>query len=283
MKKTGVFALRCMLAMVLILWAGPQALAGGPSTEASPCLNCGPSRSVQATVESHVTTLYSYLTECPTVPQEVTEFYAGQDVTAWNYTANCRSGDQFQFIWVAPDGTTWTGSVETLLRSSNYCFWTYWSNGIPDKPGTWQVKFYYNGTLKYTDVFTVIGGNNEWNSVYNKIFASNKNSNLKLLRQFRDEVLLDSEQGRDYVNRLYDRSHEVALLLLLNPDLLAQSRSVVDQLIPVVRDLLQGETGFLPQQLVDDLSSLLDAMHAEAGPKLQILIQDVQQFLQDQS
>ncbi len=273
--------LRFMLAIALFFGAASQALAGVPTSGAQPCLDCGTSFSMQASVQSHLTTLYSYLKECPNVPREVTEFYPGDETTAWNYTTNCNSGDNYQWIWIAPDGRTSRGDVHNVSKTTNWCFWSYWPDGIPDNPGSWQVKFYYNGSLKYTDYFTVLSSSQEWNAVYNEIFANNKQSNLELLRKFRDEVLLESELGQEYVYRLYDRSHEVALILLLNPEILAQARAVVDQLLPKVRDVLQGGTGYLPQQLGQDISTLLDAMHAQAGPKLQLLIQDVQQALQD--
>lgn len=273
------FFLRFMLAIALFFGASAQALAGSQSVVAQPCLGCDDALAVQSNVQSHVTTLYSHITDCPEVPREVTQFNPGDEVAAWNYTQNCSAGDKYQWVWVYPDGQTSEGSVNSVRSSGNWCFASYWGNGIPNKPGTWKVRFYYNQALKYTDIFTVLSGSSDWNSVYNELFSGKKQSNLELLRQFRDDVLLESDLGQEYVYRLYDRSHEVALILLLNPEILAQARSVLNNLAPEVHYVLQGEAGFLSQALLEELNTLLDAVHAEAGPKLQLLIKDVQEDL----
>lgn len=233
-------------------------------------------------VQSHVVTLYEYIEEYPTIPSEVNQFYPGDQVTAWNYLPDCYAGDQFHWVWVFPDGTLSKTPVQKIKHTDDHCLYSYWSDGIPDQPGLWQVKFYYNQALQYTDTFIVFKDFPPWNSVYNEIFSST-NTQLETLRQFRGEVLLETALGQNYVHRLYDRSHEVALLLLLNPELLAQARSVAKQLLPEVQHVLQGRTGFLSRPLLGDILGLLDAMHAQAGPGLQDLIQDVQKGLQDQA
>ncbi len=232
-------------------------------------------------VQSHVTTLYEYIEECPTIPSEVTQFYPGDQVAAWNYTPHCETGDKYQWVWIYPDGETLETPVREINQAGDYCLYNYWPDGIPNEPGSWQVKFYYNQALQYTDTFTVLQSQ-AWTSVYNQIFSSPANI-VDRLRQFRDDVLLESALGRDYVHRLYDRSHEVALLLLLNPEIMSQARSVAQQLLPEIQHVLQGKTGFLSRPLLGDIFSLLQAMHSEAGPELQDLIQDVQKGLQDQA
>ncbi len=233
-------------------------------------------------VQSHVTTLYDYLEECPQVPTEVIQFSPGDQVAAWNYIPNCNAGDQYQWVWIYPDGTPSEEPVQEINSTGEHCLSSYWEAGIPNNPGRWQVKFYYNQALQYTDTFTVLQEPPAWDSVYTHLFSGTSTPALQTLRQFRDEILMESALGQNLVQRLYDRSHEVAVILLMNPELLGQTTTLTRQIVPEAEKALQGGTGVLSQPVFNDLFVLLEAMHAEAEPKLKSLIQDVQESLQDQ-
>lgn len=224
-----------------------------------------------AIVENHVMGMYPP-PACPTPPPEVTVFAPGDKAMNWALVRGCIGGDTYELDWYAPDGTHYGPIAGTISASGNWCLCCYWAGGIPDKKGGWNVDFKYNGVKKYTDNFTVDGG--LWNSVYNKLFGENV-EDLQTLRGFRDEVLCANPTGKAYVDRLYDRSHEVALILLLNPGLRVRTMGVLDALVPEIESILQGEEAVLSGRMVRKIDRLLDAFAKKASPELQSLIVDV--------
>jgi hypothetical protein len=107
-----------------------------------------------------------------------------------------------------------------------------------------------------------------WPSSYAKIWGEQKDANLLLLRTFRNEVLNNTEAGREITHRLYDNSLELSLLLVLNPSLTWQAKQVADELLPGIETLLYTGEAIISQQAVEDLVSLLDQFAAQASPKL---------------
>jgi hypothetical protein len=189
----------------------------------------------------------------------------------WNYITGCIGGDSLRRDWYAPNGSQYYSS-SAIQYDGNWCTSSYFSDGIPDIPGDWRVTFKYNGVLKYTDYFTVTGG--IWPTVYNKLFGEDV-EDLRTLRGFRDEVLCANPTGKAYVGRLYNRSHEVALILLLNPGLRVRTMGVLDALLPEIESILQGEEAVLSGRMVRKIDRLLDAFAKKASPELQSLIEDV--------
>lgn len=227
-----------------------------------------------ATVNNHVMGLYPP-PQCPTAPPEVTTFDPGDKAMNWNYTTGCVSGDTYRFDWYAPDGTKYY-STGTLTSTANYCIYSSFGDGIPDKPGSWSVIFTYNGSQKYTDYFTVSdGGPPIWPSVYDKLFGNNSNE-LNTLRAFRNDVLCANPMGRAHVDRLYQRSHEVALILLLNRDLRTRTRQVLDFIMPEVENVLQGEGLAISVEELEQIDDLLEDFAKKGSPELQSLIKAIQ-------
>ena len=65
---------------------------------------------------------------------------------------------------------------------------------------------------------------------------------LNLLRQFRDERLMNTEQGKTLVKLYYQYSSAVCIALENNPELKERSKIILQTLIPVIRkDLQKGE------------------------------------------
>ena len=56
-----------------------------------------------------------------------------------------------------------------------------------------------------------------WPQSYAKIWGEKKDANLLLLRTFRNEVLNNTEAGREITHRLYDNSLELSLLFSVKP------------------------------------------------------------------
>ena len=233
-----------------------------------------------ATVVDHVMALYPP-PACPTPPPEKTIFDPGDQVMNWNYKTGCIGGDSLRFDWYAPDGSQYYSS-STISYDGNWCNWSYFGDGIPDKPGDWYITFKYNGALMYTDYFTLTGDDDGWHSAYNKLFGDNI-EHLNTLRSFRDKVLCSNPLGKTYVNRLYDRSHEVALILLTDRDLMEQARKMLDLLLPEIESALQDGFVVISGDQLGEIDLLLNNFAKKASPELRFLIKEVKAELKNEN
>ncbi|MBW1856437.1 MAG: hypothetical protein JRJ00_17570, partial [Deltaproteobacteria bacterium] len=107
---------------------------------------------------------------------------------------------------------------------------------------------------------------------YESIVGEESQQKLVNLRRFRDEKLLSSDTGKEYVDLLYNHSEEVDSLLEENPDLSAYTAEVMDKLEPETTALLNGEEITISKELVGDIVALLDEFEAEASPGLKFTI-----------
>ena len=126
---------------------------------------------------------------------------------------------------------------------------------------------YKAGPAAGTDVVTVIDiahGNSLartevniallWPMAYDKMWGERKGENLSLLRAFRDEVLSESEIGREYIFMLYNNSLEILILLITNPSLTEETKEVIDELLPGIQSLLEGrKTSKKKKAVIDTL------------------------------
>lgn len=114
-----------------------------------------------------------------------------------------------------------------------------------------------------------------WPMAYDKMWNTKKNENLLLLRVFRDEVLLNTDVGREYTFLLYDNSLEIAILLLQEPSLTTQTREVIDELLMSVESLLYNDEMEISQDTIDNFVTLLDQFETKASPKLKTALNKV--------
>ncbi len=114
-----------------------------------------------------------------------------------------------------------------------------------------------------------------WDLSYEKMWGIRKDEKLLLLRVFRDEILLNTKVGREYVSMLYDNSLEIATLLLQEPSLTIQTKEVVDELSLNVESLLYTDEIEIRQDTIDSFLSLLDDFEVSASPKLKAAIKKV--------
>ncbi|MBW2184416.1 MAG: S8 family serine peptidase [Deltaproteobacteria bacterium] len=107
---------------------------------------------------------------------------------------------------------------------------------------------------------------------YESILGEDSQERLLRLRRFRDEKLLSSDTGKEYVYLLYNHSEEVDSLLEENPDLSAYTAEVMDKLEPEATALLKGEEITISKELVGDIVAMLTEFEAEASPALKVTI-----------
>jgi hypothetical protein len=120
-----------------------------------------------------------------------------------------------------------------------------------------------------------------WDLSYEEMWGVRKDENLLLLRVFRDEVLLNTKVGREYVSMLYDNSLEIVTLLLQEPSLTIQTKEVVDELSLNVESLLYTDEIEIRQDTIDRFLSLLDDFEVSASPKLKAAIKKVKREIME--
>ena len=136
---------------------------------------------------------------------------------------------------------------------------------------------YKAGPVAGTDVVTVIDiahGNSLamaeinisplWPMAYDKMWGEKKGKNLSLLRAFRDEVLSESEMGREHIFMLYNNSLEILTLLILNPSLTKGTKEVIDELLPGIQSLLEGKKMSLSRETRAHMEALLNRLEKRA-------------------
>lgn len=117
-------------------------------------------------------------------------------------------------------------------------------------------------------------------ALYEDILGEDSQDDLLSLRNFRDGLLLLNQMGRKYVNILYNHSVEVALLLLENPDLCSCAAVLMENLMPEVTAMQEGGAMVFPQDLIDEIESLLSEFEVKASPGLRAAIGEVKKEIE---
>ena len=100
------------------------------------------------------------------------------------------------------------------------------------------------------------------------------------MRQYRDTVLRKTPTGRAYVKLFYRHALEVTAILVKNPSLAANARTVLNTMLPEARAAVQGKAVTISQAEVDGITSILNAISSEASPDLNRSIQRIKRDLQ---
>jgi hypothetical protein len=105
-----------------------------------------------------------------------------------------------------------------------------------------------------------------WPLLYGTMFAENASANIRLLRDFRDQVLLRSKTGRAYVAVLYKHSFETALLLLNDRDLRRRTATFIGGMVPLVSRVLSGDRVAVPSRTISAFELLMDEFAQKSSP-----------------
>jgi len=209
------------------------------------------------------------------------EFIRGYD--AWNkswspdptkpmawFVAQPTTGNSPLWVWftdMSIGGATvdwWFGDGATSTKRSDYH--TYTNDGF--YMSQQQIK----GTG--TDVHNkgiYVGIPAPWGQVYAKMVSG---ENLTLLRQYRDEVLNRSDQGKNFITQVYDNSGAAFNVLLGHPELLAKARSLIQTNQGAVIRVLQGREGIIYNP--EEVLAFLQPFGEKAPPRLRALINVLQ-------
>jgi Zn-dependent metalloprotease len=109
------------------------------------------------------------------------------------------------------------------------------------------------------------GGNGGWLSAYPTLLDAP--SDLRLMRQYRDEVLAKSSRGRLYKGLLYRNSEKALAVLKNNPELMARASGLIQVNKSAISDVLAGQEGVIYN--TDEIAAFLRdyAQKSPAGVK----------------
>ena len=103
--------------------------------------------------------------------------------------------------------------------------------------------------------------------------------NLSLMRQYRDTVLRKTPTGRAYVKLFYRHALEVTAILVKNPSLAADAKTMLNRMLPEMEVAIQGKAINISQAQIDNMISALNAIDSEASPDLKRSIQKIKRDL----
>jgi carboxypeptidase T len=109
-----------------------------------------------------------------------------------------------------------------------------------------------------------------------------RESDLNLLRRFRDEILLTSPVGRKYAKLYYKHAPEVTWLLLSDAELRTRTRETLEKLMPGLRGLLDAgieQEMVLSEEVIGEMEALMSDFAARASPELQAVIGELEGHL----
>jgi hypothetical protein len=104
--------------------------------------------------------------------------------------------------------------------------------------------------------------------------------NFSLLRRVRDEILVEDEQGRIYIDTYYRHGWELFLILLTAHELRMEAREIVEEVLPVSQALLTKGQALMPRELLVKVTAFLGKVSRYAHPRLKAALNDMQAHFQ---
>ena len=114
-----------------------------------------------------------------------------------------------------------------------------------------------------------------WPKLYGNMLGDSPAENIRLLRNFRDTVLITSPTGKRYVEVLYKNSLEIALLLLNDGELRVRTARVIEDVLPHLPLMLQGREVVVSSHTIAAFEALLDSFAAKAQPGMKAALRRV--------
>jgi hypothetical protein len=146
-----------------------------------------------------------------------------------------------------------------------YLFKNSWGTGGPNGDGTFWMA--YSGHAHNLNFQMANFNLSLWSEAYKLLFKNP--SELELFRQYRDELLVKSDQGKQYTDSLYKHSEEALSVLLNNPHLMRTAQSLIEANKDAVSDVLDGNEVVIHN--TDEITSFLAAYARKSPPALKVL------------
>lgn len=105
--------------------------------------------------------------------------------------------------------------------------------------------------------------------VIEKLFEDSQGSEVQMLRQFRDKRLAKSFAGQMLIRLYYQHEAEVGLLFERNPQLAAQAKKLIVELLPaVIKNSVRGRDSIVTTEQRTAVRDLLQAIEENSSPAL---------------
>ena len=126
-----------------------------------------------------------------------------------------------------------------------------------------------------------IWGTKKWPALYREMLGIDYQADVHSLRNFRDKVLIPHKRSRAYVGMLYKNSAQIAALLLKDKDLKVETAETIEQLLPEITCLLDGEEAVISPRTVAAIERLLDKYEVKAGPAVKLTIRKLKEEIKE--
>lgn len=165
-----------------------------------------------------------------------------------------------------------TTTVQPVSSTSTYrsSSTTYGSSSTTTYPSTSTYRssstttYSSSSTTTYVPTSTTTINDYIWPTAYNILFDDF--SDLDILRQYRDEFLVDTEKGRIYIEWLYRFSDDIFTVLMDNPDMMRWASTLIKDNIDAVDAILNGNEGVIYN--TDEIIYFLNAFSEKSPPVL---------------
>jgi len=113
--------------------------------------------------------------------------------------------------------------------------------------------------------------NGGWLGVFKKLFG--QESDLALLREYRDKFLVQTPKGGHYTKELYKNSEEALGVFVRNPESILEAKELIEVNKDSIRAVLKGKKGVIANP--DKVISFLDRYGEKAPASLKMLVSEV--------
>jgi hypothetical protein len=98
---------------------------------------------------------------------------------------------------------------------------------------------------------------------------------MEMLYAVRDRLLAGSATGRKLTSLYYRHGAELSRILVSAADMQQSAAEVIEELLPVIGNMLNGRNTSVPGAVMKDVLKLMDGVSAQAGPSLKNDLQDL--------
>jgi hypothetical protein len=171
--------------------------------------------------------------------------------------------------------TTSTNNPTTIITTTSTTF-------QPTPDTTTSTTGMTTSSINSSSSSTTTSRRQLWPLLYDEMWGNEKDQNLLLLRTFRDEILLNTETGKEYILMLYANSLEIAILLLQDPSSTELTSEVIKELLNSVESLLYSDDMVIGQKTIDSFEFLLNQLEPKASPVLKTVIKKVKKNIREE-
>jgi hypothetical protein len=104
---------------------------------------------------------------------------------------------------------------------------------------------------------------------------------ITLLRDFRDNVLLKTPMGKEYVKLFYRNATELISIFMNNREITNQAKTALEEILPNVKLVIEGKVITISPILLSAIEGMLDQISLEAGVELRQEIERLQEDLRE--